>query len=118
MESLKQRCFHHKNAKQQQQKASAQSQNCPQDPSKGHGIIYTKASDFVLPSEVDKQEISRPVAARKMGSVDVTASDWVVSSGAPSNKELHSLKKHSKQTARALGVSPKRFIEDAQNNVS
>ncbi|KAJ2381454.1 hypothetical protein GGI23_007581, partial [Coemansia sp. RSA 2559] len=78
------------------------------------GIIYTQASDFVLPDEVDKQDISKPVAVRRMGSIDVTANDWVYSSGAPSAKEINQLKKHAKQTAHALGTSPKKVIGDVQ----
>ncbi|KAJ2786370.1 hypothetical protein GGI15_001578 [Coemansia interrupta] len=79
----------------------------------GNGVIYTQASDFVLPEEVDKQMISGPVSARPMGDIDLTANDWVMSSGSPSHKELHLLKKHAKQTAHVLGTSPKKVLGEA-----
>ncbi|KAJ2512986.1 hypothetical protein H4217_006580, partial [Coemansia sp. RSA 1939] len=73
------------------------------------------ASDFVLPEEIKKQEISKPVAIRRMGSIDVTANDWVFSSGAPSAKELSQLRKHAKQTAHALGIRPRKITEAIQD---
>ncbi|KAJ1862605.1 hypothetical protein LPJ73_000714 [Coemansia sp. RSA 2703] len=78
----------------------------------GNGVIYTQASDFVLPEEVDKQMISGPVSARPMGDIDLTANDWVMSNGSPSHKELHLLKKHARQTAHALGTSSKKILEE------
>ncbi|KAJ1642108.1 hypothetical protein LPJ64_006017 [Coemansia asiatica] len=82
---------------------------------KGNGVIYTQASDFVLPEEVRKQQISDPVSARPMGDLDLTANDWVLSSGAPSREELHLLKKHAKQTAHALGTSSKKVLGEAHD---
>ncbi|KAJ1816589.1 hypothetical protein LPJ56_002308 [Coemansia sp. RSA 2599] len=82
-----------------------------------NGVIYTQASDFVLPEEVRKQEISGPVTARPMGDVDLTANDWVLSSGAPSREELYRLKKHAKQTAHMLGTSSKRVLGEAQEDL-
>ncbi|KAJ1878973.1 hypothetical protein H4R99_005636 [Coemansia sp. RSA 1722] len=81
----------------------------------GKGVIYTQASDFVLPEEVRKQEISGPVSARPMGDLDLTANDWVMSSGAPSREELALIKKHVKQTAHVLGTSSKKVLGEAQN---
>ncbi|KAJ1773302.1 hypothetical protein IW140_000432 [Coemansia sp. RSA 1813] len=118
VESLKEHSFchllHTHLDKQKENNGKPSEKHCSQRISEGNGVIYTKASDFVLPDEVSKQEISKPIAVRKMGNIDVTANDWVYSSGAPSAREITQLKKHAKQTAHALGTSPKKVIEDAQ----
>ncbi|KAJ2491998.1 hypothetical protein IWW37_001851 [Coemansia sp. RSA 2050] len=80
----------------------------------GYGIIYTQASDFVHPGEIDKEEISRPMSAKPMGVVDFTANDWVYTGGAPSRHELRTIKKHAKQTAHALGTVPKKVLAEAR----
>ncbi|KAJ2723437.1 hypothetical protein GGI07_002639 [Coemansia sp. Benny D115] len=79
----------------------------------GNGVIYTMASDFIHPNEVDKNFISGPMSARPMGDIDITANDWILSSSAPSRQEMHILKKHAKETAHALGTSSKKFLSDA-----
>lgn len=78
-----------------------------------NGTIYAQASDFVHPKEVDKHNISTPVAARPMGCFDVTASDWACTGGSPSPKELHNLEKHAKETAHALHARPKKMLQEA-----
>ncbi|PIA19490.1 hypothetical protein COEREDRAFT_78836, partial [Coemansia reversa NRRL 1564] len=80
----------------------------------GSGVIYTMASDFVHPSQVDKDAISLPVAAKPMGEVDVTANDCVYSNSSPSLKEMHDLEKHAKQTAHALGTKPKKVLRETR----
>ncbi|KAJ2244412.1 hypothetical protein GGI13_006231 [Coemansia sp. RSA 455] len=80
----------------------------------GRGVIYTQASDFVHPGEIDKEEISRPMSAKPMGDVDVTANDWVYTGGAPSHDELRAIKKHTKQTAHVLRAGSKKTLEEAQ----
>ncbi|KAJ2188555.1 hypothetical protein IWW43_005281 [Coemansia sp. RSA 1935] len=68
------------------------------------------ASDFVHPRSLQKDDISRPVSARKMGDIDVTANDCVYSSSAPSAREIHLLEKNVKQTAHALKTSRKKML--------
>ncbi|KAJ2862443.1 hypothetical protein GGH94_004269 [Coemansia aciculifera] len=80
----------------------------------GCGVIYTQASDFVHPGEIDKEEISRPMSAKPMGVVDVTANDWVYTGGPPSRNELRAIKKHTKQTAHVLRTGSKRVHEEVQ----
>ncbi|KAJ2793242.1 hypothetical protein H4R21_005971 [Coemansia helicoidea] len=70
----------------------------------GTGVIFTMASDFVHQDTIAKESISPPVSAAPMGPIDVTAICGLYSNGEPSQAELHTLHKHSKQTARALGV--------------
>ncbi|KAJ2895589.1 hypothetical protein IWW38_002258 [Coemansia aciculifera] len=80
----------------------------------GHdGIIYTQASDFVHPAEIDKQRISTPTSAKPMGIVDVTANDWVYTGGEPSREELHTIKKHTRQTAHVLGAGLRKRVSEA-----
>ncbi|KAJ2161371.1 hypothetical protein GGF46_001549 [Coemansia sp. RSA 552] len=79
---------------------------------RGSGVIYTQASDFVHPEHFDKDAISRPVSARPMGDIDVTANDGVCSSSAPSPQELHALEQHARQTAHALKTRRKRILRD------
>ncbi|KAJ1656941.1 hypothetical protein GGF38_004493 [Coemansia sp. RSA 25] len=82
----------------------------------GYGTVYTQASDFVHPGEIDKQAISRPMSAKPMGVVDVTANDWVYTGGAPSREELHAIKKRAKQTAHVLGAGSKKVLEQDQTS--
>ncbi|KAJ2846344.1 hypothetical protein IWW36_004397, partial [Coemansia brasiliensis] len=80
----------------------------------GSGIIYTKASDFVHPKQPLKGDISCPIKSRPMGSVDVTANDFVCSGAAPSSREVHLLEKHLRQTAHALKTSRRRVLHQSQ----
>ncbi|ORX72159.1 hypothetical protein DL89DRAFT_109336 [Linderina pennispora] len=67
-----------------------------QDLHNSSGILFVHASDFV--HNVAKGEISGPIAACPMGSIDVTANDYVFN-GSPSRRELKSLRRHIKETA-------------------
>ncbi|KAJ2550871.1 hypothetical protein EV175_003904 [Coemansia sp. RSA 1933] len=73
-------------------------------------ILYVNSSEFV--NYVTKDQISGPVRAQPMGTMDITACD-VICSGIPSASELKRLRRCVRQTATALGIRANRNIEQS-----
>ncbi|KAJ1668265.1 hypothetical protein IW140_000431 [Coemansia sp. RSA 1813] len=80
------------------------------DLASSESILYVNSSEFV--NYVSKDQISGPVRAQPMGTMDITACD-VICSGIPSASELKRLRRCVRQTATALGIRVNRNIEQS-----